>query len=147
MSFSKMVGAVFGIVFIIILYVIIYYALKIMYKDVKNGGRRRRPQRTHGSYGLEIINSGEASGLKEGSIIPIRSDISIGRKEGNSIVMADQHVSGKHAQILVRNNGLFLEDLNSTNGTYLNGRKLKGRAKLSNKDEIRIGSGVYNILI
>ena len=147
MSFSKMVGAVFGIVFIIILYVIIYYALKIMYKDVKNGGRRRRPQRTHGSYGLEIINSGEASGLKEGSIIPIRSDISIGRKEGNSIVMADQHVSGKHAQILVRNNGLFLEDLNSTNGTYLNGRKLKGRAKLSNKDEIRIGSGVFKILI
>ena len=147
MSFSKMVGAVFGIVFIIILYVIIYYALKIMYKDVKNGGRRRRPQRTNGSYGLEIINSGEASGLKEGSIIPIRSDISIGRKEGNSIVMADQHVSGKHAQILVRNNGLFLEDLNSTNGTYLNGRKLKGRAKLSNKDEIRIGSGVFKILI
>lgn len=147
MSFSKMVGAVFGIVFIIILYVIIYYALKIMYKDVKNGGRRRRPQRTNGSYGLEIINSGEARGLKEGSIIPIRSDISIGRKEGNSIVMADQHVSGKHAQILVRNNGLFLEDLNSTNGTYLNGRKLKGRAKLSNKDEIRIGSGVFKILI
>lgn len=147
MSFSKMVGAVFGIVFIIILYVIIYYALKIMYKDVKNGGRRRRPQRANGNYGLEIIDSGEARGLKEGSIIPIRSDISIGRKEGNSIVMADQHVSGKHAQILVRNNGLFLEDLNSTNGTYLNGRKLKGRAKLSNKDEIRIGSGVFKILI
>ncbi|MDU5175745.1 FHA domain-containing protein, partial [Clostridium sp.] len=46
----------------------------------------------------------------------------------------------------VRNNGLFLEDLNSTNGTYLNGNKLKGRAKLSNKDEIRIGSGVFKIL-
>ena len=147
MSFSKMVGAVFGIVFIIILYVIIYYALKIMYKDVKNGGRRRRPKRANGNYGLEIIDSGEARGLKEGSIIPIRSDISIGRKEGNSIVMTDKHVSGNHAQILVRNNGLFLEDLNSTNGTYLNGRKLKGRAKLSNKDEIRIGSGVFKILI
>lgn len=146
MSFSKMVGIGFGLVFIIILYVIIYYALKIMYKDVKNGGKIRRPPRTNGNYGLEIIQSGDARGLKEGSIIPIRSDLSIGRKEGNSIVMADQHVSGNHAQILVRNNGLFLEDLNSTNGTYLNGNKLKGRAKLSNRDEVRIGSGVFKIL-
>lgn len=146
MSFSKMVGLVFGLIFIIILYVIIYYALKIMYKDVKNGGKKRRPPRTNGNYGLEIIKSGDANGLKEGSIIPIRSDLSIGRKDSNSIVMADQHVSGNHAQILVRNNGLFLEDLNSTNGTYLNGNKLKGRTKLSNKDEIRIGSGVFKIL-
>ena len=146
MSFSKMVGLGFGLIFIIILYVIIYYALKIMYKDVKNGGKRRRPPRANGNYGLEIIKSGDARGLKEGSIIPIRSDLSIGRKEGNSIIMADQHVSGNHAQILVGNNGLFLEDLNSTNGTYLNGNKLKGRAKLSNKDEIRIGSGVFKIL-
>ncbi|ETJ35253.1 FHA-domain containing secreted protein, partial [human gut metagenome] len=64
--------------------------------------------------------------LKEGSIIPIRSDLSIGRKDGNSIVMADQHVSGNHAQILVRNNGLFLEDLQSTKGDYLCIKKIKG---------------------
>lgn len=147
MSFSKMVAAVFTIVFIIILYVIIYYALKIMYKDVKNGGKKRRTPRVSGHYGLEIIKSGNARGIKEGSIIPIRSDISIGRKEGNSIIMGDQHVSGNHAKILVRNNGLFLEDLNSTNGTYLNGSKIKGKSKLSNKDEIRIGNGVFKILI
>lgn len=147
MSFSNiMVQFVFKPIFIIILYVILYYALKIMYKDVKNGGKKRRSPRTNGNYGLEIIKSGDAKELKEGSIIPIRSDLSIGRKDGNSIIMADQHVSGNHAQILVRNNGLFLEDLNSTNGTYLNGNKLKGRAKLSNKDEIRIGSGVFKIL-
>ena len=142
MSFSKMVGLGFGLVFIIILYVIIYYALKIMYKDVKNGGKKRRPPRTNSNYGLEIIKREYARGHKEGSIISIR----YGRKDGNSIVMADQHVSGSHAQILVRNNGLFIEDLNSTNGTYLNGNKIKGRAKLSNKDEIRIGSGVFKIL-
>lgn len=146
MSFSKMVELVFGLIFIIILYVIIYYALKIMYKDVKNGGKKRRPPRINGNYGLEIIKTGNAKGIKEGSIIPIRSDLTIGRKDGNSIVMADQHVSGNHAHILVRNNGLFLEDLNSTNGTYLNGNKLKGRAKLSNKDEVKIGSGVFKIL-
>ena len=41
MSFSKIMTFIFGIVFIIFLYVIIYYALKIMYKDVKTGGKRK----------------------------------------------------------------------------------------------------------
>lgn len=146
MSFSKMIAGVFGLIFIVILYVIIYYALKIMYKDVKNGGKRRRPARANGNYGLEIINSGNGRDLKEGSIIPIRSDLSIGRKDSNSIILTDQHVSGNHAKIVVRNNGLFLEDLNSTNGTYLNGKKISSRIKLTNKDEIRIGTAVFKIL-
>lgn len=146
MSFSKMIAGIFGLIFIVILYVIIYYALKIMYKDVKNGGKRRRPARANGNYGLEIINSGNGRDLKEGSIIPIRSDISIGRKDGNSIILSDQHVSGNHAKIVVRNNGLFLEDLNSTNGTYLNGKKISNRIKLANKDEIQIGTAVFKIL-
>ena len=75
MSFSNiMVQFVFKPIFIIILYVILYYALKIMYKDVKNGGKKRRPPRNNGKYGLEIIKSGDAKEAKEGSIIPIRSD-------------------------------------------------------------------------
>lgn len=147
MSFSKMIAGVFGIVFIVILYVIIYYALKIMYKDVKNGGKKRRPTVAKGSYGLEIINSGNSKDLKDGSIIPIRSDLTIGRKEDNSITLSDQHVSGNHAKIIFRNNSLFIEDLNSTNGTYLNGNKVHGKVKVSNKDEIKIGTAVFKILI
>ncbi|MDR3593337.1 FHA domain-containing protein [Clostridium sp.] len=146
MSFSRIIAGVFGLIFIVILYVIIYYALKIMYKDVKNGGKKRRPPATKGNYGLEIINSGNAKDLKEGSIIPIRSDLTIGRKDDNSIVLSDQHVSGNHAKIIIRNNALFIEDLNSTNGTYLNKNKINGKVKLSNKDEIKIGTSIFKIL-
>ena len=41
MSFGKVATFIAGIIFIILLYVIIYYALKIMYKDVKTGGKRK----------------------------------------------------------------------------------------------------------
>ena len=41
MSLGKVVTFIAGIIFIILLYVIIYYALKIMYKDVKTGGKRK----------------------------------------------------------------------------------------------------------
>ena len=146
MSFSKIIGWIFGVVFIVILYVIIYYALKIMYRDVKNGGKKRRPPVAKGNYGLEIINSGNSKDLKDGSIIPIRSDLTIGRKDDNSIVISDQHVSGNHAKIVVRNDSLFIEDLNSTNGTFFNGNKVNGKIKLSNRDEIKIGSTVFKIL-
>lgn len=147
MDFSKALTGIFGLIFIIILYVIIYYALKIMYKDVKSGGKKRRPVNQGKNYGLEILNTGGNSDLKEGSIIPIRSELTIGRKEGNTIKLVDQHVSGKHAHIFIRSNKLFLEDLNSTNGTFLNGSRLSGRAQLSNMDEIKIGSSVFKIVL
>lgn len=146
MSFSKIIAGAFGMVFIVILYVIIYYALKIMYRDVKNGGKKRRPSVIKGSYGLEVINSGKGKDLKDGSIIPIRSDLTIGRKDTNSIVLGDQHVSGNHAKVIVRNDSLYIEDLSSTNGTFLNGNKINGKVKLSNKDEIKIGTAVFKIL-
>ncbi|MBE6070460.1 MAG: FHA domain-containing protein [Clostridium butyricum] len=147
MDFTKAMAGIFGLFFIVILYVIIYYALKIMYKDVKNGGKRKRPSNLNKNYGLEIINAGDNSDLKEGSIIPIRSDLTIGRKDGNSIVLLDQHVSGNHAEIIIRNNKLLLEDLHSTNGTFLNGNKIAGKVQLSNKDEIRIGKVIFKIVL
>ncbi|NFO13684.1 FHA domain-containing protein [Clostridium botulinum] len=146
MDFSKISAGIFGAIFIVVLYFIIYYALKIMYKDIKGGGRRRRPANSRGSFGLEILKPGESSDLKEGSVIPIRNDLTIGRKEENSISLSDQHVSGNHARVFVRNTGLFIEDLNSTNGTYVNGNKIKGKQKLSNKDEIRIGTSTFKVL-
>ena len=147
MDFTKAMAGIFGLFFIVILYVIIYYALKIMYKDVKNGGKKRRPSNSNKYYGLEVISAGDNLDLKGGSIIPIRSDLTIGRKDGNSIVLLDQHVSGNHAEIIVRNNKVYLEDLHSTNGTFLNGKRISGKVKLSNKDEITIGKSIFKIVL
>ena len=147
MDFTKAMAGIFGLFFIVILYVIIYYALKIMYKDVKNGGKKRRPSNSNKYYGLEVISAGDNLDLKGGSIIPIRSDLTIGRKDGNAIVLLDQHVSGNHAEIIVRNNKVYLEDLHSTNGTFLNGKRISGKVQLSNKDEITIGKSIFKIVL
>ena len=145
MSFSRMSAAVFGIAFIIILYVIIYYALKIMYKDVKGGGRRRTSQGKK-SYGIEVMEVVGNSNLKKGAVVPIRGIVTIGRKNDNSIVLSDQQVSSNHARFVIKNNILFIEDLNSTNGTYVNGKKVEGKVKLFGKDEIKIGSTSFMVL-
>ena len=151
MDFSKFMAGVFGIIFIIVLYVIIVYALKIMAKDVKTGGnvkgsapRRPAPSRRH--HGIEIIENGDNTSLKVGSVIPIKDEATIGRRGNNSIVLTDQYASGNHAKIMVKNNTLILEDLGSTNGTFLNGQKISGRVKLFAKDQIAIGTVVFKVL-
>ena len=68
MGFSKLMTIVFGVAFIIVLYFIIYYALKIMYKDVKGSGRRRKSSAAK-NYGIEVLSVGENSNLEEGSIL------------------------------------------------------------------------------
>ncbi|MGG7178224.1 FHA domain-containing protein [Clostridium paraputrificum] len=145
MNFSKIAAVVFGIIFIIILYSIIYQALKIMSKDVKGGGRKRQPtsKKTHG---LEVLEAVEGTNIKKGSVIPVRSTITVGRKDDNSIVLSDQHVSGNHARLVIKNNILYIEDLNSTNGTFVNGNRITGRVKLFGNDEIKIGTTNFKVL-
>lgn len=144
MGFSKLMTFVFGIAFIIVLYFIIYYALKIMYKDVKGGGRRKSSSKRN--YGIEVLSAGENSSLEEGSIILLNGIITIGRKEGNTIKLSDQYVSGNHAKIVVKNNEVLIEDLNSTNGIYINDEKVAEYSKLRSNDKIRIGSATFKVI-
>jgi pSer/pThr/pTyr-binding forkhead associated (FHA) protein len=145
MDFSKLSAMFFGVIFIIILYFIIFYALKIMYKDVKGGGRRK-PQIRKKNHGLEVLEAPDNSDLKVGTVIPVRSTITLGRNEGNSIVLVDLHASGNHARLLIKNEVLYIEDLNSTNGTFINGEKIKGKIKLFSKDIIKIGMTKFKVL-
>ena len=145
MGFSKLVTIVFGVAFIIVLYFIIYYALKIMYKDVKGGGRRRQSSAKK-NYGIEVLSVGENSNLEEGSILLLNGVITIGRKEGNTIRLTEPYASGNHAKIVVKNNEILIEDLNSTNGVFINDEKINGYAKIRANDKIRIGSAIFKVI-
>jgi len=145
MSFGKLVTFVFGIIFIILLYVIIYYALKIMYKDVKTGGKAKN-NNSGIRYGIEVIQTGVNSTLEQGAVVPIRGIITLGRKAENTIVLTEPFVSGNHARIYAKNNNLYVEDLNSTNGVYVNNERIEEKYKLIADDEVKIGSVIFKVL-
>lgn len=63
---------------------------------------------------------------------------SVGREANNSIQVPDSSVSGAHARIRKTPEGYLLEDLNSRNGTYVNGERIQTRV-LRNDDKIRLG--------
>lgn len=71
-----------------------------------------------------------------------KESISIGRKPDNDITVDNLAVSGRHCQVITILNDSFLEDLNSTNGTYVNGALVKKHAL---KDGDVIGVGKHQI--
>src|SRR3954468_6524811 len=62
----------------------------------------------------------------------------LGRRPYNDIVIDNLAVSGEHAVLQLSGNEVFLEDLNSTNGTYVNGKAVK-KQLLQNNDTVEIG--------
>ncbi|MEY7999182.1 FHA domain-containing protein [Clostridium sp. Mt-5] len=145
MDLSKL-SMIFKIVIIGIVYIIIFWALRIMYKDIKVGSRRPRGV-SRKSFGLEVVNPGKNSNLRKGAVIPVRREITVGRKNDNQLILEDPYASGHHARIYVKNGkDCILEDLESTNGTLLNGKKLRGKHYLASGDEIRIGNTSFKVI-
>ncbi len=85
---------------------------------------------------LVVVNGG---GLTPGDRIDLFGGITIGRSDEADVRIVDRYASGIHARVHTRGNAYFVEDLESTNGTYLNGADLRGEAPLNDLDEIRIG--------
>jgi hypothetical protein len=77
--------------------------------------------------------------LQVGHTIPLEGGITIGRSEAADLSIGDQFVSHMHARILRRGAYHFVEDLGSTNGTFLNDRRVESDAQLKVHDALRIG--------
>ena len=172
MDFDQLAGLFFGVIFIIVLYSIILYALRIMYKDIKGGKRKttntiqkntiqknttqkNTTQKTNDSTkkasgsnirGLEVLTSMDEAKLKVGSVIPMATAITLGRKENNTVVLNDRFVSSYHAKIYLKNREYYLEDLQSTNGTYVNENKIECNIRLNVNDIIRFGSTAFKVI-
>ena len=136
-------STIFKVVIIGIVYIIIFTVLSIIYKDIKNGGKKKASKK---SLGLEIMVPGENSNLKKGGVIPIMGALTIGRKEDNRLILNNPYVSGHHARIYLKNGEYTLEDLKSTNGVIVNNKKLEDICLIKPGDEIKIGDSIFKVI-
>jgi pSer/pThr/pTyr-binding forkhead associated (FHA) protein len=70
----------------------------------------------------------------------------IGRAPGCPVLVNDKMASAQHAMITVKGNDCFIKDLNSTNGTVVNGKKLTAQQALAEGDEIEIGASIFKFI-
>ncbi len=88
------------------------------------------------------------SGKYQGGEFPIAADreIFIGRSNELDVVLVEDMVSRKHAKISWNNDALIIEDLGSTNGTFVNGEKIK-RARLKEGDRVLVGTSIVRVAL
>ncbi len=74
------------------------------------------------------------------TVVPFISDeITIGRKEGNTIRLTERNVSRHHARLLRSNGAVTIEDLESYNGIKVNGARIQGKINVGEADRVQIG--------
>ena len=80
------------------------------------------------------------SGPMDGKVYNFTKSVDIGRDESNPVSLPmDRYVSRRHARILVAEPECFLEDMGSTNGTFVDGCRLKGRIPIEKKKLFLVG--------
>jgi len=113
--------------------------------DPPGARRRREPDPGSGLLGtvqprLEVI---AALGFEPGTVFDLTNGALMGRADSAEIRIDDPFASSAHARIYPRGDFMHVEDMGSTNGTYLNGRQVRGAERLKVADVIRIGDSEY----
>lgn len=111
-----------------------FYALVIVYQCYAAMRRRRRPEKPL----VTLLNS------DTGEKLPVLFwENSIGRSKASDIVVDDPAVSRNHCVLLRRSEGWFVTDTDSKSGTYVNGKKIRGRTQILIDDVIGVGNSEY----
>lgn len=74
-----------------------------------------------------------------------KSEVTIGRVQGNDVVLPKGNVSKRHARVVLKDSKFIIVDLKSTNGTYVNGRKITSPLVVKNSDKIYIGDFIVGV--
>ena len=97
----------------------------------------------HQAAGAPKLRVGSGAGLRAGAAYDLSEGALLGRGDQADIVLEDSFASSRHARLVPHGDVIVLEDLGSTNGTYLNDEPLRGPQPLHPGDRIRIGDTAF----
>ncbi len=133
----KILAWIIRYVFIILIYYFLFGIIRLIYLDIKS--INRKGQGYNNPY-LKLINRKELLDFHVQEFYDLTEQTTtIGRRKYNSIQLLDKYISSNHAKIVMDEGEYFLEDLESVNGTYLNGTKIEDVVKLKKGDRIGVG--------
>jgi hypothetical protein len=145
--------------FLAVLYLFLLWMARSALKDLRRGAGPSRAAYADDATGMHAANAGlggangnrgeprlrvmTAAGLRAGSAYDISEGAVLGRGDQADIRLEDTFASSRHARFAPQGDVMVLEDLGSTNGTYLNEEPLRGPQPLHPGDRIRIGDSQF----
>ena len=135
--------------FLGVLYLFLLWVARSALKDLRRpvpyaGERHAEVYADEGPDGAFVPSASRlvhehGGGLRAGQTFVVGPGLVIGRGAGIDVQIEDNFASGRHARVFGHDGHVYLEDMNSTNGTYLNGRRVRARELLRADDRIQIG--------
>lgn len=141
-------------VFLAVLYIFIARAVRAIYLELRPAGkpaassrRSAAPAPASQSRGKKkaITKAAVIEGDKKGRTISLPEEFIIGRAEKCHLVLDDSYVSQMHARIFSKDGNYLVEDMGSTNGTYLNRRRITSPTELQRGDQVKVGKTVLEM--
>jgi len=102
---------------------------------------KRPTARKHGPPVLRLVAPAELAGRT----YELGEEITIGRAAGCQVTIDDTYASQLHARVFQRDGQIFVEDIGSTNGTYLNRTKVTGPMVIQRGDQLQIGNTILEL--
>jgi hypothetical protein len=152
--------------FLIVLYLFLVWMARSALRDLRSGGASENGGAQRVDYedatGMHVASDGlggpprdaaegppklrvhTAAGLRSGSAYDLSDGALLGRGDSADIRLEDAFASTRHARLVAEGDVIVLEDLGSTNGTYLNGEPLRGPQPLHIGDRIKIGDSEFS---
>jgi len=122
------------LLFLVLLYVVLFRIVRTLVRDLRAASREPGT-----SLGRLIVVASPSDEPAAGRSFDLDVITTLGRDVNNAIVVEDPFASAEHAVLTYRGRSWYVEDLGSTNGTYLNGRPVEAVAALGFGDELGIG--------
>ena len=111
-------------------------------QQLQNPERPKKTRRSKGQPRVMSITNGPNSGMEaELAAGPIM----IGRGSDCQLILDDDYVSTRHARVVTGDSGIYIEDLGSTNGSYVNGMRITAPTTITLQDTVRIGKTVLKL--
>jgi hypothetical protein len=129
--------ALLRLIFLALVYLFVWQVARAI--GSHSGIRLRRPRRS--GRRVAVIRSETMSGLE----FEVADATVLGRSSEADILLDDPYASEFHMRLVAQDDGLVLHDLGSTNGTYLNGRRVTTPATLRRGDTVQVGKTVMEV--
>ncbi len=122
------------LLFLALLYLFLFAVVRVLLRDLRTAAREPGAE-----LGRLVVVASPSGDPAQGVVFPLDAVTTLGRDVNNSIVIEDPFASTDHAVLTFRGRAWYVEDRDSTNGTYVNGSRVSGIAQLGFGDELQVG--------
>lgn len=121
------------LLFLALLYGFLFAVVRVLMRDLRSAARGPA------ELGRLVVVASPRGEPLPGAAFPLDAVTTIGRDVNNGIVVDDPYASAEHAVLTFRGRAWYVEDLASTNGTYVNGTPVAGIAEIGFGDVLAVG--------